>query len=407
VGVATLEPAPGSNSEVYPPNPGAIVVAIDPGHGGCLDWGVPDPSERGVELSEKQLTLAIGLRLRELLEADGVTVVMTREGDEALAGDHYPELGCEGPDWRDVNGDGESGFDPEGKTRTRDELQARLDLANLARADALVSIHINSPFDAGQTIEVAFSETFYTDETAWGADVTASLAGEIQAGVVGRLGDVATYQRGDRGITAHNFFMVAPPNFEPNEERPNRYAQPTRGGLMPVVLSEVGSITLRAEHDLLASTEGRDAVADGLFQGLAGYFGSRPLAARIGLEEEVAGAPPIAVAVDGPPFWAPSVPDAPVRLRLTNNGTDDWPDGLELVAGWEASDMPYLAAAPADLAPLGIEVPPLAPGESAVVTVLLPDPPADRCVTWISLSAGTETLADLGSPALQLSSEAD
>ena len=26
------------------PNPGAIVVAIDPGHGGCLDWGVPDPA---------------------------------------------------------------------------------------------------------------------------------------------------------------------------------------------------------------------------------------------------------------------------------------------------------------------------------------------------------------------------
>ncbi|MEO5985797.1 MAG: hypothetical protein ABIW50_05495, partial [Candidatus Limnocylindria bacterium] len=41
-------PAPGSDSAVYEPNPGAIVVAIDAGHGGCLDWGVPDPSERGV-----------------------------------------------------------------------------------------------------------------------------------------------------------------------------------------------------------------------------------------------------------------------------------------------------------------------------------------------------------------------
>ena len=37
-------PAPGSDSAVYAPNPAAIVVAIDPGHGGCLDWGVPDPS---------------------------------------------------------------------------------------------------------------------------------------------------------------------------------------------------------------------------------------------------------------------------------------------------------------------------------------------------------------------------
>ena len=53
-------------------------------------------------------------------------------------------LGCHGPPWRDVNGDGESGFDPEGAVRTRDELQARLDLANVVRADVLVSIHINS-----------------------------------------------------------------------------------------------------------------------------------------------------------------------------------------------------------------------------------------------------------------------
>ena len=33
----SAEPAPGSDSTVYRPNPGAIVVAIDPGHGGCLD----------------------------------------------------------------------------------------------------------------------------------------------------------------------------------------------------------------------------------------------------------------------------------------------------------------------------------------------------------------------------------
>ncbi len=57
--VGEPEPAPGSDSTVYEPNPAAIVVAIDPGHGGCLDWGVPDPSERGVEWSEKQLTLEV------------------------------------------------------------------------------------------------------------------------------------------------------------------------------------------------------------------------------------------------------------------------------------------------------------------------------------------------------------
>jgi N-acetylmuramoyl-L-alanine amidase len=403
--VGEPEPAPGSDSTIYEPNPGAIVVAIDPGHGGCLDWGVPDPSERGVEWSEKQLTLDIGLRLRELLEAQGITVVMTREGDQALAGDDYPDLGCTGPAWRDVNGDGESGFDPEGHTRTRDELQARLDLANLARADALVSIHINSPFDGGQSIAIAFTQTYYTDETAWGATATADLAADVQSGVVDALAGIATYERGDRGTTAHNFYLVAPPLDEPTEERPNPWAQPTRGGLMPVILSEVGSITLREEHDLLASDDGQTAIAEGIVDGLRAWFGQRGLAARIGLADEPAGEAPKAVAGDGPPFWASVVdPAAPLRLRLTNTGTDPWPAGIALVAGWEPSEDPYLRQAPGDLERLDLDVPALAPGESVELEVVLPPAPAEgRALAWISLMDGGATFADLGSPALQVS----
>ena len=62
-------------------------------------------------------------------------------------------------------------------------------------------------------------------------------------------------------------------------------SSPTRGGLMPVVLSEVGSITLRSEHDLLASPRGQQAVAEGLLDGIAGFFAERELAARIGLAD--------------------------------------------------------------------------------------------------------------------------
>ena len=165
----TVEPAPGSDSAVYPPNPGAIVVAIDAGHGGCLDWGVPDPSERGVELAEKTLTLGIAQRLRDLLVADGIGVLMIRDADVALAGDNEPAFGCDGPDWRDVDGDGRAGFEETGRIRTRDELQARIDLANLARADVLISIHINSLTQDGVAFEIAATQTFYDDETPWGA----------------------------------------------------------------------------------------------------------------------------------------------------------------------------------------------------------------------------------------------
>ena len=405
--VGSVEPAPGSSSDLYAPNPGAIVVAIDPGHGGCLDWGVPDPSERGQAYAEESMTLAIALRLRDLLVDDGIGVVMIRDEDEALAGDDYAPLDCHGPAWRDVNGDGVAGFGPDvpEATRTRDELQARLDLANLTAADALVSIHINSPTEGAEQVEIAFSETFYTDETPWGGTETARLAAGVQAGVVDHLAGLAPYERGDRGVTAHNFYMVAPTLFEPTEERPDPVKQPTRGGLMPVVLAEVGSITMRAEHDLLVSADGQDAVAAGLFDGLAVYFDARDLAARIGVADAPVGVAPTPVEGDGPLFWPPVAPDGPIQLRLTNTGVAEWPAGLELVGAWGITDQPYLARAPEALESLGVEVPALAPGESVVLTVELPAAPEERAVAWISLRDGTSTLADHGSPALQLASE--
>ena len=401
-----VEPAPGSDSETYPPNPAAIVVAIDAGHGGCLDWGVPDPSERGEQLAEKTMTLGIARLLRDRLVADGIGVVMVRDGDVALAGDRYPELGCDGAEWRDVNGDGEAGFDPEGATRTRDELQARLDLVNLAQADAFVSIHINSPFDGGASIEIAFTETFYTDETPWGPDLTAALADGVQAGVVDRLGAVADYERGDRGITAHNFYLVAPPLLEPTEERPDPVKQPTRGALMPVVLAEVGSITLRAEHDLLAAPDGQAAVADGLVEGIRSFVRARPTAVRIGLDGAAVGVPPEAVAGDGPPYWAPELPDGPLRLRVTNTGMEPIPEGARLVVGWEVSDEPYLRAEPRALEPIGDVLPALGPGDAVVLELELPTPPPGRALAWISLLVEGQPASTYGSPALQLASEA-
>lgn len=405
-----VQPAPGSDSLVYAPNPAAIRVAIDAGHGGCLDWGVPDPQERGEEFSEKAINLAIAEALRARLEAEGVTVVMLREGDVALAGDHYPALGCEGDPWRDVNGDGLAGFGsnlPEA-TRTRDELQARLDLANLSGADALLSIHVDSITDAaGNLLPIARTETFYTDETPWGVSETERLAAELQAGVVETMSSVAGYERQDRGIDAHNLYIVAPPLLETTEERDDPLRQPTRGAHMPAALVEVGSITLRAEHDLLLTDAGVAAAADGLLSGLAGHFAERRLAARI----ELVGSDPLPDAIPGPgpPFWPLAVPGqaGPLPLRLTNTGHEAWPQPLRVVVGWEASEQPYLATPPSDLLPLDVDLPALAPGESVELSVALEPPgvPGGRLVCWITLSDGTDTFADLGSPALQLTAE--
>jgi hypothetical protein len=173
---------------------------------------------------------------------------------------------------------------------------------------------------------------------------------------------------------------------------------------MPSALAEVGSITLRAEHDLLASAAGQDAVADGLFDGLVEFFGARPLAGRIGLADAPVGVAPQPVPGDGPPFWPPPAPDGAVDLRLTNTGTEAWAAGSVLVAGWEETDAPYLAAAPSELVALAPEIPALEPGESVLVTVELPPrPDSGRALAWISLSVERASLADRGSVPLQLS----
>ena len=403
----TVEPAPGSDSVVYPPNPRAIVVAIDAGHGGCLDWGVPDPSERGVELAEKTLTLGIAQRLRDLLVADGIGVLMIRDADVALAGDDEPAFGCDGPAWRDVDGDGRSGFEETGRIRTRDELQARIDLANLARADVLISIHINSLTQDGIAFEIAATQTFYDDETPWSAS-SASLAESLQSGVVAAIEPLATYDREDRGTDAVAFYAVSRQwqDDDTCETPGDTWCKPHRALAMPGALAEVGSINLLEEHDLLASAEGQEAVAAGLFDGLARHLGARPLAARIGLETETPGERPEALDGTGPPFVASPL-TAPLRLRLTNTGIEPWPAGMSLVAGWEMTELPYLGQPPSGLVPLGNDIPTLAPGESVVVEAVLPAVPAERSVAWIGLRGGNGLLAEAGSPPLQLSSQPD
>lgn len=378
------------------------MVAIDPGHGGCLDWGVPNPYDNKVSKSEKADTLGIALALRALLEAQGVTVVLTRTTDTALAGDLYPPLGCNGAPFRDVNGDGFAGFGPSvpEATRTRDELSARIDLANLARADLFVSIHINSMTENGVLFRIAATQTYYTDAFPW-ADASRRLASAVEADVSKSMRGAGAYQRQDRGIdgTAPYLYVLKPPGSDPRS--------PRRGLEMPAILSEVGSVSLKAESELLATSAGRSAAATGVYDGIVDYLQQRQLAARIDalVPGGSAGTPPQAVPGKGPMFWAPVVPaGGGLTLRLTNTGMANWPAGLRLVAAWQASQSPYLATAPAHLAPMAVEVPALKPGESVELNAPFQVPAAgSREVAWITLvTANGTALTSMGSPALQL-----
>ena len=78
----------------------------------------------GFVLREKDVNLAVSKKLTQLLRDAGFAVVLTRDADVAVNAQR-----------RDLNGDGLADM--------RDELQARVDIANTAKAHLFLSIHHN------------------------------------------------------------------------------------------------------------------------------------------------------------------------------------------------------------------------------------------------------------------------
>ena len=136
---------------VYPIHPGFITVTVDPGHGGSADGAVGADGTR-----EADVNLDIGLRLARMLQGAGVNVVLTRSRDVDV---NTPPV--------DRTGDG--------LVDDTDELAARPDLANLARADLFIAVHNNIAVDDS----VGGPSTFYFDERSFG-DRSRRLAQLIQ-----------------------------------------------------------------------------------------------------------------------------------------------------------------------------------------------------------------------------------
>ena len=111
---------------------GRNIVCIDPGHGG-EDLGNVRLENGRITLQEKDFTLEHSQLLADRLREKGFEVVLTRETDTEV-----------NPSNEDVNGDGTVA--PEGgpaRTEQIDDLQARVNICNLAAADLLVSVHYN------------------------------------------------------------------------------------------------------------------------------------------------------------------------------------------------------------------------------------------------------------------------
>jgi len=96
-------------------------VCLDPGHGGR------DPGAVGNDLLEKDLTLAICLALKPMLETNGISVILTRDGD-------YAPGGLE--------------------ANLSVQLKARVAIAEKNKVNLFVAVHINAGGGTGQEILV-------------------------------------------------------------------------------------------------------------------------------------------------------------------------------------------------------------------------------------------------------------
>lgn len=119
------------------------IVVIDPGHGG------DDPGKVGINGAlEKDINLAIGIYVKEVLEAEGLEVVMTREEDVTMV--------------------------EAGAFNKAEDLKTRVDIINEVQPEIAVSIHQNS----------------YTTENVKGPQVfyyTNSMEGEAAAQIMQEL----------------------------------------------------------------------------------------------------------------------------------------------------------------------------------------------------------------------------
>jgi N-acetylmuramoyl-L-alanine amidase len=192
-------------------------IVIDPGHGSIQPGGWTDPGTSGRQsgTAERDINLAIALKLRDMLTQQGANVVMTHSTG-----------------------------------RTYLTLAGRAALANDINADIFVSIHCNSHNNSA----IQGSMTFYYAPT-WHSELSSQrwlrqrLALYIQEEMVSYGG------RPNLGIKEESFAVL-------------------RETKVPSVLVETAFMSNTTEDALLNTDAFRTKIAQGIFKGIERYFQS-------------------------------------------------------------------------------------------------------------------------------------
>lgn len=188
---------------------GRATIVLDAGHGG----GDPGCVNRWLGVQEKDVTLDVTLRLRDLLASQGWTVILTREDD------------------RDVSWAG---------SPDRVELQSRVDVANRAGADLFVSLHCNASVSQGSAGTSVY----------WFKEEDVELARSLEFALGERLG----FEHD--GLLRDGFYVL-------------RHTE------MPSVLVEMAFLTNPREGAMLADPAVRQRIAEELATALAAHMSRR------------------------------------------------------------------------------------------------------------------------------------
>jgi N-acetylmuramoyl-L-alanine amidase len=229
---------------------GHPLIVIDAGHGGQFTH----IAENGMR--EEELNLDIAKRLQRVLERRGYRVVMTRTDSGDLGAGAIPTWNALDSGWRYSVRELRTARD----TAKRRDLQARCDIANKLGADAFISIHNNS----ARNTAAQGTEAFYAEGDAPGAALAASIV------------DAASTRAGTANRREHVSDLYV-----------------CRWTNAPAALIEGAYLSNEADAKRLASKRFRDALAEGIADGIDRWFDSYPLAAA-----PSSGTRPTAIVVD-------------------------------------------------------------------------------------------------------------
>ncbi len=218
-------------------------IVIDAGHGGH-DTGTIGPTG----LMEKDLCLDVALRLGKIIQQKlpGADVVYTRPDDT---------------------------FVP---------LEERTRLANEAKADLFISIHANSSHDA----QARGIETYYLNlkGSAEAMEVAARENASSSDGVHDLEDLVKRIARTEKIDESREFAQDVQDSLSRNVQKGSRQIKNRGvrkapfvvliGADMPSILTEISFLSNPADEKMLKQPEHRQRVAEGIYQGVAGYLQS-------------------------------------------------------------------------------------------------------------------------------------